>query len=81
MRIGHSANLRKFNLGKWAQTLGDLNFQRAFLIENRQWFWDLRPSIEVLRIDIMRTETLRPPPYTGFVQEELARQEAPGQEI
>ena len=35
----------KLNLEKWARTLGDLNFQREFWSEHKQWIWDLRPSI------------------------------------
>ena len=34
-----------FNLEMGAQPFGDLNFQRAFRIEHKQWLWDLRPSI------------------------------------
>ena len=34
---------QRFNLEKWAQPLGDLNFQRAFWSEHEQWFLDLRP--------------------------------------
>ena len=35
------------NLKKWAQPLGDLNFQRAFRSDNKQRFWDLGPSISI----------------------------------
>ena len=40
-----TASFQKFNMDKWAQPLGDLNFQRASWIEHKQWFWDLRPLI------------------------------------
>ena len=39
-----SACLQKSNLGKWAQTLGYANSQRAFRSANAQRFWDSRPS-------------------------------------
>ena len=32
----HMASFQKFNLGKWAQPLGDFNIQRACLSENTQ---------------------------------------------
>ena len=38
------AIFQEFDLDKWAQLLGDLNFQRAFRVGHKQWFWDLRPS-------------------------------------
>ena len=41
----NKASFQNFNLEKWAQTLGGLNFSRAFRSEDKQWFWDLRPSI------------------------------------
>ena len=40
-----TADVQKVNMDKWAQPLGDLNFQRAFRSEHKQWFWDSRPSI------------------------------------
>ena len=40
-----AASCQKTNLGKRAQTLGYLNFQRACCSKHTQWFWDLRPSI------------------------------------
>ena len=43
-RQANTASFQKFNLEKWAQPLGDLNFQRASRSDNKQWFWDLRPS-------------------------------------
>ena len=43
--ISNTVSSRKLNLERWAQALGDLNFQRAFWREHKQWFWDLRPSI------------------------------------
>ena len=39
------ASFQKFNLWKWGQPLGDLNFQRASWSEHKRWFWALRPSI------------------------------------
>ena len=41
---GKRASFQKFNMVKRARPLGDLNFQRACWSENKQWFWDLRPS-------------------------------------
>ena len=35
----------KAQSGKWAQPLGDLNFQRACWSAHKQWLWDLSPSI------------------------------------
>ena len=41
----HTASSQKFNLGKWAQPLEDLNFHMTCWWETKQWFWELRPSI------------------------------------
>ena len=39
-----TASFRKINMGKWAQPLADLNFQRACSSEYKQWLLELRPS-------------------------------------
>ena len=43
--IWHHGQFTKLNLDKWAQPLGDLNFQRASWSAHKRWFWDLRPSL------------------------------------
>ena len=40
-----TTSFQKDNLDKSAQAVRYLNFQRAFLIEHKQWFWDSRPRI------------------------------------
>ena len=42
--ISDTASFQKFTLEKWAQPLGNLKFHRACWFENKQWFWDFRPS-------------------------------------
>ena len=42
--IARSVSLQKLSQEMWPQPLGDLNFERAGWSENKQWFWDLRPS-------------------------------------
>ena len=43
--VGVPTVFSKTQSGKIGPALGDLNFQRAFCSENKQWFWDSRPSI------------------------------------
>ena len=46
MRISEStASCQKFNLEKGAKPLGDVNFQRACLGQDKQRPWDSKPSI------------------------------------
>ena len=44
--LSATASFQKLNLEneKWALPLRYLNFQRAWVIDNKQCFWDLRPS-------------------------------------
>ena len=55
----------KLNLDKCAQPLGDLNFQRAFWIQHKQWFWDLRPLIWIGWIELMWSDRKGSPPQNG----------------
>ena len=38
-----TVGFQKFMFYLFFQTLGDLNIQRTFRSEHKQWFWDLRP--------------------------------------
>ena len=40
-----AASFQELSLEKWALPLGDLNFQRACLRQDKQRSWDSRPSI------------------------------------
>ena len=35
-----TASFQEFNLEELAQTMGDLNFQRTFGSEDKQWLWE-----------------------------------------
>ena len=51
MPLQSTTSFQKCHLEEWAQTLGGLNVQRACLGQDKQWFWDLRPSNHnILRI-------------------------------